>query len=250
MSYSISRIYFLEAYYELVKTLRTPSFVLPSLLFPVMFYLFFGVLFSAPEASYSSAYMLATYGTFGVIGPALFAFGAEIAVEKDKNMLALKQISPMPILAYFMAKVVTSGVFAFVIVLSLFTVAATMADVRLTKIQWLATLAVLLLGTLPFCALGLWLGLRLKAQSAPAVVNLIYLPMSFLSGLWVPLQIFPEFLQKMAFVLPPYHLAQLTLKVQGLDDGHHWLLHLTGLICITAVCAFFAVLAFRKQSND
>ncbi|MBE1301947.1 MAG: ABC transporter permease [Alteromonadaceae bacterium] len=247
--YSLTRIYFLEAYFELVKTLRTPSFVLPSLLFPVMFYLFFGVLFSPPGASNTSAYLLATYCTFGVMGPALFSFGAEVAVEKDRNMLALKQISPMPIFAYFNAKFITSAVFALIIILSLFTVAATLADVRLSTQQWLATMAVLLFGTLPFCALGLWLGLTLKAQSAPAVVNLIYLPMSFLSGLWIPLQLFPEFLQKMAFALPPYHLAQLTLKVQGLDDGHHWFIHLGALVFITGFCSIFAYLAFAKQSE-
>ena len=48
------------------------------------------------------------------------------------------------------------------------------------------------LGVLPFCAIGLFVGSLVSGQAAPAIVNLIYLPMAFLSGLWVPLQFLPK----------------------------------------------------------
>ncbi len=244
------RIYYLEAYFELLKTLRTPSFVLPSLLFPIMFYLFFGVLFNPSGNAQMPSYLLATYATFGVIGPALFAFGAEIAVEKDRHMLTMKQISPMPILAYFAAKAATCAAFALVISLSLFIVASVLGGVALPTSQWLFTLLVLLLGTLPFCALGLCMGLLLKAQSAPAVVNLVYLPMAFFSGLWIPLTMFPEIMQQIAFVFPPFHLAQLVLKIQGLDMGYHWAIHLFSLIAVTGLCLLIAQKAFRRGNEQ
>ena len=46
-------------------------------------------------------------------------------------------------------------------------------------------------GVLPFCAIGLFVGSLVGAQGAPAVVNMIYLPMAFLAGLWMPLSMLP-----------------------------------------------------------
>ena len=67
---------------------------------------------------------------------------------------------------------------------------------------------------------GLWLGTRVSGRGAPAVINLIYLPMAFLSGLWVPLHMLPSFLQSMAPAWPAYHLAQIAQAIVGVDvDG-------------------------------
>ena len=60
--------------------------------------------------------------------------------------------------------------------------------------------------------MGLALGYFAKPNSAPAMVNLVYLPMSFCSGLWIPIFMLPKVLQNIAQVLPPYHVAQLALN--------------------------------------
>jgi ABC-2 type transport system permease protein len=56
-------------------------------------------------------------------------------------------------------------------------------------------------------------------------VNLIYLPLSFASGLWFPIEALPKFLQHVATYLPPYHLAQMALGAVGGghsgSTGHH-----------------------------
>ena len=79
------------------------------------------------------------------------------------------------------------------------------------------------LGTLG--ALGLWLGTLVGGRGAPALINLVYLPMAFLSGLWVPLTMLPAMLQTLAPAWPAYHLAQVAQKVVGLDAGRPLLLH-------------------------
>ena len=62
--------------------------------------------------------------------------------------------------------------------------------------------------------------------AAPGVVNLLYLPMSFCSGLWIPLASLPHWLQRVAPALPTYHLAQLMLGIfaYGQPGGNaaHW----------------------------
>jgi ABC-2 type transport system permease protein len=73
-------------------------------------------------------------------------------------------------------------------------------------------------GALPFGALGLAIGYWAGPNSAPALVNLIYLPMSICSGLWFPIQMLPSLMQKIAPVFPAFHLAQLGLRILGLGQ--------------------------------
>ena len=95
---SLLRIHVLEAWFEFLRVLRTPAFAIPSLAFPVVFYVLFAILLPGQWGGYQkSAYLLATYGAFGVIGPALFGFGVGMAMERESGLLELKRVSPMPI---------------------------------------------------------------------------------------------------------------------------------------------------------
>ena len=63
--------------------------------------------------------------------------------------------------------------------------------------------------------MGLAIGYFAGPNSAPAAINLIYLPMSFCSGLWVPYMFLPKLVRQIALALPPYHLSQLALGMVG-----------------------------------
>lgn len=244
---SLLRILRLESGYELLKLLRAPAFALPTLAFPVVFYLMFAVLLPGQWGGYSKpTYLLATYGVFGVIGPALFGFGVGLAMERQQGLLELKRVSPMPTGAYFFAKIVMSLGFGLAIVLLLSAVAIGLGGVRMPVSTWLLLVAALLLGTLPFSALGLWIGSLVKGQGAVALVNLIYLPMSLLSGLWFPVFLFPALLQKLAVLWPSWHLAQLALGVVGQVEDVPWLTHVAALLLMTALFLSLASLRLRK----
>ena len=89
---SLWRIQALEAWFEVLRVLRTPAFAIPSLAFPVVFYVLFAILLPGQWGGYQkSAYLLATYGAFGVIGPALFGFGVGLAIERENGWLELKR---------------------------------------------------------------------------------------------------------------------------------------------------------------
>jgi ABC-2 type transport system permease protein len=89
--------------------------------------------------------------------------------------------------------------------------------------------------------MGMAIGYFAKPNSAPGLVNLIYLPMSFCSGLWIPLFMLPHGLQVLAKVLPPYHLSQLALNAVGMANNPTpaWG-HVEALIAFTLahVCTF------------
>ena len=244
-AHSPLRSYVLEARYEFLRVLRTPSFALPSLLFPCLFYVLFGVLLNKPSGG-AAHYLLATYGVFGVMGIGMFAFGVSVALEREQGFLIYKRALPMPPGAYLFAKMAMAMVFAMIISLMLATLAATVGGVELRASQWLLLWVVNVIGVLPSAALGLFVGTLVGGQGAPAVVNLLYLPMAFLSGLWIPLKFLPAWIAEFAPVWPSYHHSQIALKVIGMDGGGLLALHIGVLIGITVL---FAALARRRLAG-
>lgn len=245
------RLYALEAQTEVLKAWRLPVYSVFTLVFPLMFYVIFGLTFGGESAGpvNIAAYMLATYGAFGVIGASLFGFGVGVASERGQGWLRLKRASPMPPGAYFAAKIVMAVMFSLLVVLGLFALGLGLFGVRLPAATWAALLGTLLAGALPFCALGLALGTLAGPNSAAAVVNLVYLPMVFVSGLWIPVEQLPKFMQRLAPALPPYHYAQLALRALGADRGGAAWGHVLALAGFTALFLGVAVWAYRRDEG-
>ena len=226
------RAYALEAKYEFLRLLRTPMFALPTLLFPVMFYLLFGVAMNRGGGD-AAQYLLATFGVFGVMGAALFGFGVTVATDRAEGLLALKRALPMPPGAYLLAKIAMALLFSTLVAVLLAVMAALFGGVSLAPGQWALLLLAHVAGALPFCAIGLYVGTLAGGSAAPVVVNLLYLPMSFLSGLWLPLSMLPAVLARLAPAWPSYHMGQVALKVVGMDAGQPLALHLAVLAVVT-----------------
>src|SRR5271166_6899421 len=77
------RIHLKEAKYELVNRSRIPVYAISTIVFPLMFYVLFGiVLNSGKDRQESATYLLATMGCFGIMAVALFGFGVSLAMER------------------------------------------------------------------------------------------------------------------------------------------------------------------------
>lgn len=110
-------------------------------------------------------------------------------------------------------------------------------------------LATLVAGSLPFSAMGLALGYFAGPNSAPPTINLIYLPMSFCSGLWVPFMFLPKVVRQIALVLPPYHLSQLALAVVGAGNHESNAAHWEVLLAFTLICLGIARIGFQRDQE-
>ena len=232
-------LYLREARYEFLRLLRTPAFSVPTLVFAPMFYLMFGVLLNRGNAQ-AASYLMATYSVFGVMGPGLFGFGVGLAMDRERGLLTLKRVQPVPALAPLLAKVGMAMVFAACIGVMLLALGMTVGGVHMTAAQAALLLCVDVLGVVPFCALGLLIGTLVSGSGAPAVVNLVYMPMALLSGLWLPLRMLPDVVQQMAPLWPAWHLGQLALKIVDQDAGKPVWLHVAVLLGFTAICLFLA----------
>ena len=234
--------YLAEARSECLRYLRNPGFMLPILLFPGLFYLVFGILMAKANGADAARYLLASYGVFGVMSPGLFGFGVSLALERDGGLLTLKRALPMPPGAYLLGKMLMAMAAAGVVMLMLLAMALGLAHVSLTTAQVAGLFATSMLGVLPFCALGMFVGTLVKGQGAPGMLQLIYLPMSFLSGLWFPLPMLPKFLQQFAPVWPSYHLDRIALATVGI--GHEPVL--PHVLVLAGFAAVFFALAVRR----
>ncbi|MEO8809830.1 MAG: ABC transporter permease [Rhodanobacter sp.] len=211
--------YLEEARSECLRYMRAPGFMLPIMLFPAMFYLLFGVLMARSNGADAARYLLASYGVFGVMSPGLFGFGVSLALERDGGLLTFKRALPMPPGAYLLGKMLMAMAAAGVVIILLLVMAVSVGHVSLSLRQAGALLLVGMLGVLPFCALGMYVGTLIKGQGAPGMLQMIYLPMSFMSGLWFPLPMLPKFLQQIAPAWPSYHLDMLALAAVGMRQG-------------------------------
>jgi len=247
-------LYAREAKYEIVKYMRIPIFAVSTLLFPAMFYVLFGIVLangSPASRAQSATYLMATMGCYGVMGVAMFSFGVGIAMERGQGWLQVKRASPMPFPAYFIAKIVNAVAFAVVISLILLALGITLGGVRLPLVQAIELIGILAASAIPFGAMGLALGYFAKPNSAPAMVNLVYLPMSFCSGLWIPIFMLPKILQKVAQVLPPYHVSQLALNaIQIAPQPTPVWGHIEALIGVTLLFLGIAAYGYWRDEGE
>src|SRR5262245_15403587 len=234
-----ARIYALETRYEFLKLLRLPGYSIPTIAFPVFFYLIFGLSFGTKQAVGPvslATYLIATYGAFGVIGASLFSLGVGVAIERGLGWMLLKRATPMPPMAYFTAKLLMSLMFSAVIVALLSALGFGFGGVSIPLSPWAGLATILIAGAVPFCAFGLVIGYWAGPNSAAPIANLIYLPMSLASGLWMPIDVLPGPFRMLAPLLPPYHFAQLALGAIGAGRHESTLGHVAVLVGFTVVC--------------
>ena len=246
------RIFGKETKYEFLKLMRTKSFSLSTIGFPVMFYLLFGIANRNAFAGnvHIAKYMLGGYACFGLIGATLFGIGVGLAGELAAGWLELKRASPMPAPAYLFAKCASAVAFGLIIVSILTAIAVSLGGVSLTSTELIKMFGMTIVGSISFASMGLLLALLVPANAAPAIVNLIYLPMSFLSGLWMPLRFMPHWLQRSAPALPTYHLSQLMLRIFGYGDSMSLATHWNALLGFTLLMLGISWIVFhRKEQN-
>ena len=209
------RAYWLEAKYETIRACRAPAFAIPFFCMPIVFYVLVGI-FLVGSMSHGDSRIVPTmfvnWATFGVMGPGMFGFGMFVATEREQGLLRLKRALPMPAASYVLAKMVMTMMFAFIIMITLTLAAVFIGHARITPGQYLLIIFIDVLGSLLFCAVGLFIGTRVSAKSAPAFVNLAYLPMMHLAGLFYPL---PKSIQPLEFISPAFYLNKLNLHVAG-----------------------------------
>lgn len=234
---------------ELLRLWRTPSFLVSSLLLPAILFSLLGLRRAVVIDGVSThVYILASVATYGIVSVMLYSFGVSIANERAQRVNVLMRATPLPAYVYLLAKVVTAllSAVAMLLVLSFFAFVA--GGVQLSAMTWITLITSVVLGALPFVALGFAIGNVINPTGVGPIINVSFFVLSFASGIFVPLSQLPDVLQNIAPYSPFYLLGQLAWHAVGAQSGSIgnavWLLALYGII-------FFglAVFAFRREEQ-
>ena len=238
---------------ETLTLFRSPSFSIPNLLlFPTMVFAIFGLpnmdkrFAGMPD---TSAYLLATYGACSVMQVALFSFSSSIALERTVLWDRLLRTSPMSAAVHFSAKIFMALLFGIVALAVLFVFSAVVTHTVLPARILAPLVPLLLLGMVPFAALGILIGYLFHIEASPGIANLVFIPAAFFSGLLVPFQLLPEIVQRVSPFLPSYHGAQLAWWLVGGGAAHRIGSHVLWLVVFTAVVLLLAYYAYRRDEG-
>lgn len=235
--------------YELLRTLRNRRFFILALAFPLILYFviagpqrhnqsFGGSGISAP------LYYMVGLASFGTMS-AMLSSGARIAAERAVGWNRQLRISPLTPRAYFRVKVLTAYMMATISLLALYA-AGTSLGVSLSAGEWLKMTGLILIGLVPFAALGITLGHLLTPDSiGPAMGGGISL-LALLGGTWFPIPAH-GFMHDLAQLLPSYWLVQASHVALG---GRPWsALGWAVIVGWTIVLSLVAARAYRRDTG-
>jgi ABC-2 type transport system permease protein len=233
--------------YELLRAFRNKRFFLLSLAFPLALYF----ITAGPNQSETNLqgtglsaplYFMVSMASWGTM-TAMLGTGARIAGERQVGWNRQLRISPLSAMAYLRAKVAISYLMAGLSIILLYA-AGMILGVRLPIGQWLGMTGLILVGLIPFAALGIFLGHKLSTDSIGPVIGGGTAILALLSGTWFPLDK-AGFLHDLAQVLPSYWLVQANRVALG---GEGW--GARGWIVIAAWSAVLIALAARAYRDD
>jgi ABC-2 type transport system permease protein len=184
-------------------------------LLPIVFFVLLGSVYGNDriEGVKGSSYLLAGMLGYGVVATAFAGLAITTVIRREEGILKRIRGTPLPPWTY------VTGVLLSILAVYALQSALLIALGRALfgvpfPTRWLSLVLTLLLGGVAFAALGLGLTAAVRsAEGSSAVVNAVYLPMSFVSGSFFSPHSFPDFLQKIAEVLPLTHLIRLIRDV-------------------------------------
>ena len=190
---------------------------------------------------------------YGVIGTTFVNMAIGTAVLRDAGVLKRMQGTPLPRWAYVMARIGSTVVI--VLAMTALTLALGVAayGVHIHASTLPGLIATLVLGTAAFTTLGIGITRFLpNAEAAPVIVNLIVLPLSFISSIWFPPDQMPKTLNDIAKVFPIRALAdglQFAFDPRTIGSGFNGT-DIRTLAIWTAVGVFMMVRFLRKPLGE
>jgi ABC-2 type transport system permease protein len=233
--------------YELLRAFRNRRYFFFSLGIPLVLYFviagpnrnvhdFDGTGISLP------LYYMVSLASFGTMF-AMVSSGGRIAAERQAGWTRQLRITPLPVRAYFRAKMLTSYMTA-VTSLVLLYIAGASLGVSLPARDWLEMSGLIVVALLPFGALAILLGHLMTVESIGPIAGGTVSLLAIVSGTWFPAT---GFLHTVGQWLPSYWLVQagrVTL------EGHGWGTQgWAVVIAWTALLAALAALAYRRDTG-
>jgi ABC-2 type transport system permease protein len=189
-------------------------------LLPIIFFLLLGSAYGGDDINGVSGYqyLLAGMIGYGAAATTFAGLALLLVIRRESGVLKRLRATPLPPATY-VAAVLTSIIVIFLVEAAILVLVGRFGfDVQVAD-SIFSLVVVLLVGAGSFAALGIGLTALIRsAEGSSAIVNALYLPLSFISGAFFSEENFPEFLQGLAAILPLSHLIQLARDIMVFGD--------------------------------
>jgi ABC-2 type transport system permease protein len=226
--------------------LRTPSFVVPAVIFPAMFYSIFALPYARQNSDVANMVMT-SYVAFAIVGVAMFQFGVGVANERGRPWERYIRSLPVRVELRFAARVLVAMIVAAMAAGLVAILGRTLSPVTLTAVQWLSLGGYAALGAVPFVMLGLAIAYIAPPRGALPITNIVYLLSAFAGGLWMPPQMLPSFAAAISPYLPTRQYGELIWSITspGHDPMHAALM----LGYFTLAFSIVAIIGYRRDER-
>lgn len=237
--------------YELERTVRNLRFMLFSLAFPVALLLIVGGANKNAENSFGTGVSFPLYYMVGMISwgsmMAVISGGARIAPERQLGWVRQLRLTPLRPGAYLTAKIVGGYLLAVLSMAVLSAAGVLVLGVRMPLDGWARMYLLVLVGLIPFAALGVWIGHVVPPDSiGPAMGGLTAL-FALIGGAWGPVTGSSGAMHTLSEWVPSYWLVQAG---QSAVSGQWW--PAKGWLVVglwTVVAGGLAVRAYRRDGE-
>jgi len=235
---------------DLRLALRQRSVIFFTYMFPLMFFVIFAQIMHGDRGG-AMTQIVAMVTVLGILGNGLFGAGIRAVQEREANMLRRYKVTPITAAPLLISQTIVGWILFMPLVLFLFGLAH-----YAYRMPWPASMASILLfsslGILAFRAIGMILAAVANSmQESQILVQLVYLPMLFLSGATFPTSIFPFWLLVLTQFLPATYLVSglegMMLRNETL--AANWLAALA-LTVTVVVGLFIAYKLFRWEKEE
>jgi ABC-2 type transport system permease protein len=234
-----------EAILDGKLTVRQRATLFLAFLFPLMLLILFCSVFGGtPE---DSTGILAGLISITSVSGALYGIGLVLVAYREGKILRRYKLAPIKlwkiILGVCLSRVITISITTAVMMV----ISRVYYNVTLpTRVG--AFLVVFLTGTFMFCTISFAIASVAKtAPQANLIVQIIFLPMTFLSGSTLPYEAMPSWMQKLSLALPAtYNVRSLKLILSGGGLEGNWE-NLVVMSVFSLFCIAFSVKFFRWE---
>ena len=209
------RLLWHEVKAELLLYVRSRELAFFTFLLPMIFFVLLGSTYGhdTVDGVKGSRFLEAGMIGYGAISIAFAGLAIVLVIRREAGILKRLRATPLPAAAY-VAAVLSAFLIAFAVeVIGLILLGRILFGIGAPDKPLSLALA-LLLGAVSFSGLGIGVTALIRsAEGASAVVNAIYLPMSFIAGAFFSPRHFPSVLQAIADVLPLTYFLRLVRNV-------------------------------------
>ncbi|MFC3749339.1 ABC transporter permease [Paenibacillus sp. GCM10012306] len=226
---------------EMLRIVRNPYYVFWSLFMPIMFYFIFTRVVNTSDSDPTwAAHYLMSMAAFSVMGSAIMTLGIRLVQERSQGWTTFIRITPLPGYVYFLGKMFGQTMMHLFSIICIFAAGYLINGVSLSMEQWLLSGLWLLVGSLPFLAMGTLVGSMKRVDTASGVSNAVYMALAITGGMWMPLEVLPRLMQKIGVWLPSYNYGNGAWQiVQGSHPEWSNILILLGYLAVFMILSVY-----------